>query len=209
MSVDLTIGDIRVRGEVREDAVIEVVRTAPDDHALLRIPVLVEELPDEVRVVGIQGDGGTDPALRTDVTIRLPRAAVVKSIRLLEGSLSLSALTGTVSAEVRRGPIDATNLAGVIRLETGIGNVTAREMRLSSDGLLRLRAFNGDVRLRLAERPTNARVMALALNGSIRSNIPLNVRDTWGPRWGEAVLGTGEPVISLDVITGIIEINAP
>ena len=79
-------------------------------------------------------------------------------------------------------------------------------MRLTPQGLLRLRAFNGDVRLTLAEKPTDARILALALNGSIKSEIPLRMKDTWGPRWGEATLGNGEPVISIDVITGRIEI---
>ena len=53
----------------------------------------------------------------------------------------------------------------------------------------------------LAERPADARIMALALNGD-QSDIPLTMKDTWGPRWGEATLGKGEPVISLDVVTG-------
>jgi hypothetical protein len=51
--------------------------------------------------------------------------------------------------------------------------------------------------------------MALALNGHIKSDIPLKTRDTWGPRWSETTLGKGEPVISLDVVTGAIEIKAP
>ena len=63
--------------------------------------------------------------------------------------------------------------------------------------------------VRLSERPADARIMALALNGSIVSAIPLTMKDTWGPRWGEATFGAGEPVISLDVITGTIEIRSP
>jgi len=72
---------------------------------------------------------------------------------------------------------------------------------------LRLRAFNGDVRLQMPAAPTDARVMALALNGSIQSDIPMTTRDTWGPRWSEATLGKGEPVISIDVVTGKVEIR--
>ncbi len=74
---------------------------------------------------------------------------------------------------------------------------------------MRLRAFNGDVRLIRAGRPRDARVMALALNGTIRSDVLLTRKDTWGPRWGETTLGTREPVISIDVITGAIQIKAP
>ena len=54
-----------------------------------------------------------------------------------------------------------------------------------------------------------ARILALALNGQITSSIPLTMRDTWGPRWGETTLGKGEPVISLDVVTGSIAITSP
>lgn len=207
LSVELTIGTIRVQGESRSDAVIEVVRTAPTAEALARIPVTLDEVDASVQVVCTQPGGGTDPSLKADVTVRVPRDATLRSLRVMEGQVSLSALTGAVTADLRRGPIEASGLEGVVRLETGIGDVIARDMRLSPRGLLRLRAFNGDVRLSLADPPRDARIMALALNGTIQSTIPLNMRDTWGPRWGETTLGNGEPVISLDVVTGRIELK--
>lgn len=117
-------------------------------------------------------------------------------------TLAIEVTIGTVRIEGR-------DLSGTLRLETGIGSVTLTATRLSANGLLRLRAFNGDVRLSLAERPADARILALALNGPIKSDIPLTTRDTWGPRWGEATLGKGEPVISIDVVTGSIEIKSP
>jgi DUF4097 and DUF4098 domain-containing protein YvlB len=207
ITVDITVGHVRIQGEPRSDAVIEVVRTAPTAAGLARIPVVVDQSDAEVRIHGVQRDEGTDPTFKTDVTLRVPHRATLKSVRVVEGGVTLSALSGAVTADIRRGPIDAVNLEGVVRLETGIGNVTARAMRLSENGLLRLRTFNGDVQLTLAERPADARIMALALNGSIQSEIPLRMRDTWGPRWGEAILGKGEPVISIDVVTGRIDIN--
>jgi hypothetical protein len=207
LSVELTVGHLRVRGESRSDALIEVVRTAPNPEALSRIPVTLEESAIEVRVVGVQTAHQTDAALKTDVSIRVPHDAALNALRVMEGRITLEGLSGSVNADLRRGPIDARNLAGVVRLETGIGDLSATAMRLTPQGLIRLRAFNGNVRLTLAEQPKDARVMALALNGTIQSEIPLTMRDTWGPRWGEAVLGKGEPVISLDVVTGRIEIT--
>jgi hypothetical protein len=209
ISVDVTIGHVRVEGETRTDAQIDIVRTAPTKGDLARIPIDIAEGEREVRITALQVDGGTDPDLKTDVTLRVPRQALLTSIRVTEGRLTLSAFHGTVTADLRRGPIEANGISGTARLETGIGDVVASDARLSPGGLLRLRAFNGDVRLTLAERPADARIMALALNGTIRSEIPLNMRDTWGPRWGEATLGRGEPVISIDVVTGAIDIRAP
>ena len=209
ISLDITIGEVRIEGSSRTDAMIEIVRHAPDAAGLTRVPVSIDEIESEIRIRGGQADGGTDPALRTDITLRVPHDAVLRSVRILEGRLTLAELTGAVTADLRRGSITASGVGGVIRLETGIGNVIVEQARLSDGGLLRLRAFNGDVRLTLAELPANARIMALALNGSISSEIPLHTKDTWGPRWGEATLGNGEPVISIDVITGKIEIKAP
>ena len=208
VSASVTIGHVRVQGEPRTDAVIEIVRNAPSQDGLSRIPVVIDESPSDVRIDAQQVDHGTDPAFSTDITLRVPHGANVKSLRVVEGRVTLTALRGSVTADIRRGPIEATNLEGTVRLETGIGDVTATRMRLSPQGLLRLRAFNGNVRLSLAERPKDARVMALVLNGSIQSDIPLNMRETWGPRWGEATLGEGAPVISIDVVTGLIEIRA-
>ena len=207
LSIDVTIGDVRVEGEARTDAAIEIVRTAPTAQGLGRIPVRFEESDDELRLVAVQADGGTDAGFRTNVTVRVPHAATLRSIRIVEGALTLALLRGALTADVRRGPIDATDVQGAIRLETEIGHITAKRMRLTPNGLLRLRTFNGDVRLGLAERPADARIMALALNGTIQSEIPLTMKDRWGPRWGEATLGAGEPVISIDVVTGRVEIT--
>jgi hypothetical protein len=63
--VDLTIGTLRVQGEPRRDAEIDIARHARDAAALARIPVVVDETPTEVRIRARQADGGTDPSLRT------------------------------------------------------------------------------------------------------------------------------------------------
>ena len=207
LRVVVTIGAIRVQGESRTDAIIEVTRTAPTTEGLARIPVTIDQGAAAVQITALQADGGTDAAYVTDVTLRVPRTAVLQSLRVMEGRLTVTAFAGTMTAEVMRGPITATDVEGTLRLETSIGDIVATRVRAKPGGLIRLRTFNGDVRLSFADRPRDARVMALALNGTIASDIPLTMKDTWGPRWGEATLGSGDPVVSLDVVTGRIEIR--
>ena len=205
--LDVTIGDVRIVGADRTDVEVAVQRTAPTAEALERVPLVFEETPERVTVRFVQAGGHTDPALRADVVLRVPMDAVIERVRVMEGKLAVEKFRGALTADVRRGPIDAADVAGALRLETGIGSVTLRNARISPGGLLRLRAFNGDVRLQMPGPPADARVMALALNGTIQSDIPLTSRDTWGPRWSEATLGKGEPVISIDVVTGTVEIR--
>ena len=127
------------------------------------MPLTVEDTPSAVVVRAVQTNDGTDPALRADVTVRLPRSARLDRVRVLEGRITIEEFSGQITADIRRGPIDGKSVSGTIRLETGIGSVTLTDARLSANGLLRLRTFNGDVRLSLAERPVDARILALAV----------------------------------------------
>lgn len=209
LSIEVTIGSVRIEGWDRTDADITVERHAPAAAEFARLPIVIDDTPARVSIRAVQADGSTDPAFRADVVVRVPRAAVIDRVQVLEGRVSVSGFSGQLTADIRRGPIEGRDLSGTLRLEAGIGSVVLTGTRLSANGLLRLRAFNGDVRLTLATRPVDARIMALALNGQITSDIPLTMRETWGPRWGEATLGKGEPVISLDVVTGTVEIKSP
>ena len=209
LSIDATVANVRIEGWDRPDAEITIERHAPSARQFAKLPVTIDDTPARVSIRAVQTDGQTDPAYRCDIVVRLPRLAVIDRVQVLEGRITIARFAGTLTADIRRGPIEGKDLSGTLRLESGIGSVVLTGTRLSTNGLLRLRAFNGDVRLTLAERPADARIMALALNGRITSEIPLTMKDTWGPRWGETTLGTGDPVISLDVVTGTIEIKSP
>lgn len=209
LSIEVTIGTVRIEGWDKPDAEIVVERHAPNAAQLPRIPLIIDDTSARVTVRVLQTETTTDPAIRADVTVRLPRSAAVDHVQVLEGRIAIEGFSGRINADIRRGPIDGKDLSGTVRLEAGIGSVTLAGARLSANGLLRLRSFNGDVRLSLAARPVDARIMALALNGHVKSTIPLTTRDTWGPRWAETTLGKGEPVISIDVVTGSIEIKSP
>jgi len=209
LSIEVTVGTVRIDGWDKPDVEVIVERRAPDKAQLARVAVAIEDAPARVSVRALQTENTTDPAFRADITVRVPRDALIDRVQVLEGRIAIDGFTGTLTGDIRRGPIDGKNVSGTLRLEAGIGSVTITDARLSEKGLLRLRSFNGEVRLSLAVRPADARIMALVLNGHVNSDIPLTRHETWGPRWGEATLGKGEPVISLDVVTGLIEIKSP
>ncbi len=209
LAIDVTIGNIRVDGWDKPEVEIVVERRAPSAAQLARLPLAIDDTPERITVRAVQADHTTDAALRADVSVRVPRDAVIDRVDVLEGRIAVEGFNGRLTAAIRRGPIDAKDVSGTLRLETEIGGIVLTNARLSPKGLLRVRTFNGDVKLSLAERPADARIMALALNGQIKSDIPLTRRDTWGPRWAEATLGKGEPVISIDVVTGTVEIKSP
>ncbi len=207
LAIEVTVGHVRIEGWDKHDVEISIEREVPSTAQLDLLPIAIDDTASRVSVRVIQADGATDAAFRSDLVVRVPKAATIDRVQVLEGRITINRFVGSLTADIRRGPIEGRDLSGRLRLETGIGSVILTATRLSADGLLRLRAFNGDVRLTLAERPADARILALALNGSIASEIPLTMKNTWGPRWGEATIGKGEPVIALDVVTGAIDLR--
>lgn len=208
ITIEGTVGEITVQGSDRTDVAVDITRTAPTRALLDRLPiVLSDEKGADLRISVVQPDEEKNPKLRATIAVSVPKSASLGRVQLFEGPVSLKNLSGTLSGFVNRGPIHAARLEGSVRLETTIGPIDLDQATLSPAGLLRLRTFNGNVRLALAARPPDARILALTLNGRITSDIPLEYKDQFGPRFGGAILGKGEPVISIDVVTGDIRIE--
>jgi len=205
--IDATVGDVTIIGSTRSDVSVEVVRHAPSRDALTRIPLVIEDAGDALRISAVQPADERDAALNSSIVVRAPADAVFASIRLFEGRLRISGLTRSCDADLRRGPIEAIGVSGRIRLESGIGSIDVKDAALTTGGMLRLRVFNGPLRVQFARAPANARILAVTLNGTITSAIPLAMKDEFGPRFGETTIGDGEPVMSLDVVKGDIAIT--
>jgi hypothetical protein len=205
--VDATIADVTIAGSNRSDVSVEIVRRAPTPADLSRYPAVIETTAEGLRIGAVQQDDGRDPSLKADIVVRAPAAAVFQSVRVAEGRVRVSALTAACDVDIRRGPIEATGLAGRVRLESGIGSVDVRDSALTPGGMLRLRIFNGPLRVRFARAPANARILATTFNGVISSDIPLAMKNTFGPRFGETTIGSGDPVMTLDAVTGDIAIT--
>ena len=199
ISIDSTVGDVDIRGWDKPELTIDI-------DAPAGVEPRVDEGPAAIRISAIQPGGAMDRTVRTRIAIRAPANATFEAVRLLDGRLTIDGLSGSITADVRQGGIEASRVGGRVRLETGFGDVTVESATLDPAGLLRLRAFNGSVRLTFARPPADARILALTFNGRIQSEIPLARREAFGPRFGEATLGKGEPVVSIDVITGDIVI---
>ncbi len=205
--VEATIADVTIVGSNRADVAVEIVRRAPSAADLARFPARIDESADVLRIDALQSSDGRDPSLKSSIVIQVPAGAVLQAVRVFEGTVKISSLTAACDVDVRRGAIEASELSGRVRLESGIGRIDVTKSTLTAGGMMRLRVFNGPLRVGLARAPDNARILAVTFNGAITSDIPLTMKDQFGPRFGETTIGAGEPVMSLDVVKGDIEIR--
>ncbi len=200
--VEATVADVTITAWDRPDLAVQIERRAEKGADLARIEPRIDERSDALVISTRQTDGPPDRALRASIAIRAPARTIFRSIEVVDGRIALDGLRGSVTANLRQGSIEGVRLAGTVRLETGFGTVEVREAELTAGGLLRLRAFNGNAILHLAALPADARILALSFNGRVTSDIPLTMKESFGPTFGEATLGKGEPVISLDAVYG-------
>jgi hypothetical protein len=205
--VDATIGDVTIIGSNRDDLSVEIVRHAPRGTELARISAQVDDTSDPVRIASLQIDDGRDPNFKSEIVVKAPASARFEAVRLFEGRVRVSGLHNGCDVDVRRGGIEASGVDGRVRLESGIGSIDVNDPAMTPGGMLRLRVFNGPIRVTFDRAPANGRILALTFNGTIASDLPLAMKDRFGPRFGEATLGTGDPVLSADVVTGDIAIR--
>lgn len=208
LHVRLTVGQVVVRAEPRNDLSIEVEREVPDELTPEALPVRIEPEPDAVRVSALQPVGDHDPARSARVTVAAPRDTPVL-IEVGEGGAEVAGIHAAMQITVGRGPVRLREVGGIVRAETRSGDIVVERATLPPAGHLRLRTLTGDVRVDLAERPTDARVLLIALSGRVESSLPLETRGGPGRRIKEAVLGSGKALLSIDVVRGDIVLRVP
>jgi DUF4097 and DUF4098 domain-containing protein YvlB len=209
VTLQVTTGQVRISGWNRPELAVEIVRRAPEAARLAEFSPQIDTTNGAVAIRVLQREGARDPALRSDVVVRVPHETNFREVSIFEGELGVEALQGTLAAHVERGDVAGRNISGVIRVETGMGAIRLERTTLSPAGLIRLRTFNGDVTLELTERPAHARVLALSMGGAITSDLPLTRQERWGPRWAETTIGNGDRLISIDVVNGNITLKVP
>ena len=159
VSLRTIAGTVRIAGVDGLDEVRLRVARRADRAVLAASPIAVDVSAAGLRIDATPGLAAGTRGVSSDVVLEVPPDAVVDAIEIDDGRLEVDGVRGAIRARVARGDIRAADVSGIVRLETSIGDVSVSRARLSAGGLLRLRAFNGDVRLAFATPPEDARIL--------------------------------------------------
>jgi DUF4097 and DUF4098 domain-containing protein YvlB len=141
-----------------------------------------------------------------EYTLTVPRTVRLDEIKLINGSLDITGVTGEVHASCINGRLEAHNLAGRAELSTINGHLDARFDQLSGSPV-ELNSVNGSVELTIPS-DSKAEIEASTVSGGIDNDFGLHVnhhRVVGHDLRGE--LGTGGPRIKLANVNGRIEIH--
>ena len=141
-----------------------------------------------------------------EYTLTVPRAARLDEIKLINGALDVTGVTGEVHASCINGRLEAHNLAGRAELSTINGRLDARFDQLAGSRV-ELNSVNGSVELTIPS-DSKAEVEASTVSGGIDNDFGLHVnnhRFVGHDLRGE--LGSGGTHIKLENVNGRIAIH--
>jgi DUF4097 and DUF4098 domain-containing protein YvlB len=141
-----------------------------------------------------------------EYTLTVPRTARLDEIKLINGSLDVTGMSGEVNASCINGRLEAHDLSGRARLSTINGRLDARFGQLASNSV-ELNSVNGSVELTIPS-DSKAELEADTVSGGINNDFGLHVNHhnfVGHDLRGE--LGSGGAHISLKNVNGRIEIR--
>ena len=141
-----------------------------------------------------------------EYTLTVPRTARLDEIKLINGSLDVTGVTGEVHASCINGRLEAHNLAGRAELSTINGRLDARFDQLAGSRV-ELNSVNGSVELTIPS-DSKAEVEASTVSGSIDNDFGLHVnKHQYVGRDLRGQIGSGGTHIKLENVNGRIAIH--
>jgi len=150
--------------------------------------------------------GSRNNPASVEYTLTVPRTARLDEVKLINGSLDLTGVSGEVRASCINGRLEAHNLSGRAELSTINGHLDARFDQLSGSPV-ELKSVNGSLELTIPS-DSKAEIEANTVSGGIENDFGLRVnhhRVVGHDLRGE--LGNGGPRIKLENVNGRIEIR--
>jgi DUF4097 and DUF4098 domain-containing protein YvlB len=150
--------------------------------------------------------GSRNNPASVEYTLTVPRKARLDEIKLINGSLDVTGMSGEVNASCINGRLEAHNLAGRARLSTINGRLSAQFDQLARQNM-ELNSVNGSVDLTIPS-DSNAEVEASTVSGNINNDFGLHVnhhRFVGHDLRGE--LGSGGTHIRISNVNGRIEVR--
>jgi DUF4097 and DUF4098 domain-containing protein YvlB len=197
------------RSEVKVDAVKYAGTKERLDEAHIEIDSGKDYLSIRTRYPDHQNNfnwGSRNNPAGVEYTLTVPRTVRLDEIKLINGSLDVTGVTGEVRASCINGRLEAHDLAGRAELSTINGRLDARFDQLSGSSV-ELKSVNGSVELTIPS-DSKAEIEASTLSGGIENDFGLHVnhhRYVGHELRGE--LGNGGPHIRLENVNGRIEIR--
>lgn len=199
-------GDVSITAWDREDVLVEAIKRAPSRKGLDDAQVIVEPSEGALSIRTLYAGNEAGHPASAEYRITVPRSTSLEEIRLINGGLSISGISGPVKAMAVNGGIHAERLGGRAELSTINGAVDANFEEVGRTRSISLSSVNGPIRLAIPSA-AGASVSAHNRSGGIDSPFGRVSREEDGQRL-HAMLNRGGTHIRVENVNGGIWIRA-
>jgi DUF4097 and DUF4098 domain-containing protein YvlB len=211
IELDNINGDVRISSWDRNEVKVDAVKWADSKERLDDAKIVVDSGKDYLSIQTKYREhdhnwGDHDRAATVEYTLTVPKTARLDEIKLINGALNVTGMSGEVRASCINGRLEADDLAGRAELSTVNGRLEAKFAQLASQSI-QLNSVNGSVDLTIPS-DSNTEVEANTVSGSIHNDFGLHVNDhrfVGHDLRGE--IGNGGAHIRLQNVNGRVEIH--
>lgn len=213
IELDNINGDVHIASWDQNQVKVDAVKYADTKERLDEAKIEIDSRNDSLSIRTKYPDhsqswnwGSHNNPASVEYTLTVPRTARLDEIRLINGQLDITGVSGEVNASCINGRLEAHNLAGRARLSTINGRLDARFDQLAGRSV-ELNSVNGSVELTIPS-DSKAELEASTVSGGIDNDFGLRVdhhRFVGHELRGE--LGSGGTHIKLANVNGRIEVR--
>jgi DUF4097 and DUF4098 domain-containing protein YvlB len=213
VDLDNINGAVHVSTWDRNEVKVDAIKYAGSKERLDEAKIEVDAGSDHVSIRTKYRDhdlsfnwGSHNNPAGVEYTLKVPRTARLDEIKLINGSLDVTGVSGEVNASCINGRLEAHDLSGPAHLSTINGRLEAQFGQLSRSRV-ELDSVNGSVGLTIPS-DAKAEIEAETVSGGISNDFGLHVNHhqyVGHDLRGE--LGSGGPHIKLGNVNGKIEIH--
>lgn len=213
IELDNINGDVRISSWDQNQVKVDAVKYADSKERLDEAKIEIDSGKDylSIRTEYPNHDnswtsGAHNNPASVEYTLTVPRTASLDEIKLINGSLNVTGVSGEVRASCINGRLEAHDLAGEARLSTINGKLDVRFDQLAGHSV-ELSSVNGSVALTIPS-DSQAEVEASTISGGIDNDFGLHVnRHRFVGRDLRGELGNGGTHIKLSNVNGRLEIH--
>jgi hypothetical protein len=210
IELDNINGSVHISVWDQNQVKVDAVKRAGDDERLKNIEIRINAHPESISIsthYRDQEDGWhthNNPG-SVEYTLTVPRNAHLDEIKLINGGLDVTGVTGEVRASCINGKLVAKGLAGRAKLATINGRLNAEFGQLTNP--VELSSVNGSVHLTLPS-DAKASIEASTVHGGIDNDFGLHTNNhRWVGHDMRGELAGGGTEIRLNNVNGSIEVR--
>jgi DUF4097 and DUF4098 domain-containing protein YvlB len=207
-------GDVHVNVWDQNSVKVDAIKRAYSRERLSEVTIDVQSAADVLTIKtkypedrNYNGGNRADSWASVEYTVTMPRRAQLDGAELVNGSLDVEGVQGSVRASLVNGTVKASDLGGEVKLSTVNGGIEANVAALATTKGVQLNSVNGSIVL-VVPSGISADVKASTLHGAITNDFGLQVDD--GQYVGHSLsgqIGSGGARIRLNNVNGSIAIK--